>query len=39
MFSNDEIEYVRRQDDLSCYPVRRAVEDLVEMSVNYLTFN
>jgi hypothetical protein len=39
LFAGDEVEYVRRQDDLTCYPIRRAVLDLIEMSVNFLSFN
>lgn len=38
LFKNDPIEYVRRQEDLSCYLVRRAVLDLVEVSASVLYF-
>lgn len=39
MFQNDGIEYVRRQEDLSCFVVRKAVMGLIETASNSLVFN
>lgn len=39
MFQHDEIEYVRRQEDLTCFIIRRAILDLIEISVNHLAFD
>ena len=39
MFQQDEIEYVRRQEDLSCFLLRRAILDLISAATNHLVFN
>ena len=34
IFQKDETEYVRRQEDLSCYSLRKAVLELLQVHYN-----
>ena len=38
LLKNDPKEYLLRQEDLNCYPFRRAFLDLVEVSASVLNF-